>query len=67
LQTAHISAEMHRMAANIAQNQGGTSPLALEPPAAESMFAHVYSEAHPVMDAQRQQLADYEASFEGGA
>lgn len=41
--------------------------LALEPPAAESMFAHVYSQAHPVMDAQRQQLADYEASFEGGA
>ena len=41
--------------------------LALQPPAADSMFAHVYSQQHPVMDAQRQQLADYEASFEGGA
>ena len=41
--------------------------LALQPPAPESMFAHVYSQKHPVMDAQRQQLADYEASFEGGA
>jgi 2-oxoisovalerate dehydrogenase E1 component alpha subunit len=41
--------------------------LALEPPAAASMFAHVYSEAHPVMDAQREWLAQYEASFEGEA
>ena len=41
--------------------------LALEPPPAESMFSHVYSEPHPMMDAQRQALADFEASFEGGA
>lgn len=41
--------------------------LALEPPPPESMFAHVYSQQHPVIDAQRQQLRDYEASFEGGA
>ena len=33
----------------------------------DSMFAHVYSESHPVMAEQRRWLADYEASFEGGA
>ncbi|MFT4235904.1 MAG: thiamine pyrophosphate-dependent dehydrogenase E1 component subunit alpha [Microbacterium sp.] len=39
----------------------------LEPPAPESMFAHVYSEPHPLMTAQARWLADYEDSFEGGA
>ncbi|WP_460775280.1 thiamine pyrophosphate-dependent dehydrogenase E1 component subunit alpha [Microbacterium sp. GXF7504] len=29
----------------------------------ESMFAHVYSEPHPLMDRQRAWLAEYEASF----
>jgi pyruvate dehydrogenase E1 component alpha subunit len=33
----------------------------------DDMFAHVYSEQHPLVDEQRQWLADYEASFEGGA
>lgn len=33
----------------------------------ETMFAHVYSEDHPLVAEQRQWLADYEASFEGGA
>ncbi|WP_295818312.1 thiamine pyrophosphate-dependent enzyme [uncultured Microbacterium sp.] len=32
----------------------------------ESMFAHVYSEDHPLMVEQRRWLADYEASLEGG-
>ncbi|GAA2978923.1 pyruvate dehydrogenase E1 component alpha subunit [Microbacterium terrae] len=31
------------------------------------MFAHVYSEPHPLVDEQRRWLDDYEASFEGGA
>ena len=31
------------------------------------MFDHVYSEQHPLIDEQRRWLADYEASFEGGA
>ncbi|WP_243075888.1 thiamine pyrophosphate-dependent dehydrogenase E1 component subunit alpha [Microbacterium sp. SS28] len=35
--------------------------------AADSMFAHVYSEPHPLMDEQRTWLAEYEASFEEGA
>jgi 2-oxoisovalerate dehydrogenase E1 component alpha subunit len=34
---------------------------------ADSMFAHVYSAPHPLVDEQRRWLADYEASFEGGA
>ena len=36
----------------------------LEP---DEMFAHVYSESHPLMQEQREWLAGYEASFEGGA
>lgn len=31
------------------------------------LFAHVYSEFHPLMAEQRRWLADYESSFEGGA
>ncbi|MEI3845992.1 MULTISPECIES: thiamine pyrophosphate-dependent enzyme [unclassified Microbacterium] len=36
----------------------------LEP---DQLFAHVYSEPHPLMAEQREWLAGYEASFEGGA
>ncbi|MFT3797775.1 thiamine pyrophosphate-dependent dehydrogenase E1 component subunit alpha [Microbacterium sp.] len=35
--------------------------------AADTMFAHVYSDAHPLVAEQARWLADYEASFEGGA
>ena len=31
------------------------------------MFEHVYSEPHPLVDEQKQWLADYEASFGGDA
>ena len=41
--------------------------LALGAPEASSMFAHVYSEAHPLMQEQQAWLEAYEASFEGGA
>ena len=34
---------------------------------ASTMFAHVYSDPHPLMAEQQRWLADYEASFEGGA
>jgi pyruvate dehydrogenase E1 component alpha subunit len=34
---------------------------------ADSMFAHVYSEPHPLMQQQGAWLAEYEASFEGDA
>ena len=35
-------------------------------PATSTLFDHVYSDPHPVMDAQRAALADFEASFEEG-
>ena len=38
--------------------------LELEPPTADVMFEHVYSEPHPVMVEQREWLRRYEASFE---
>jgi len=41
--------------------------LALETPPTGKMFDHVYSEQHPVIDAQKQWLADYETSFGGEA
>ncbi|MET4782844.1 thiamine pyrophosphate-dependent dehydrogenase E1 component subunit alpha [Glaciihabitans sp. UYNi722] len=41
--------------------------LEMAPPSAEKLFNHVYSEPHPVIDAQKQWLADYEASFGGNA
>ncbi|WP_454117556.1 thiamine pyrophosphate-dependent enzyme [Microbacterium lacticum] len=34
---------------------------------ASSMFAHVYSDPHPLVQEQERWLADYEAAFEGGA
>ncbi|WP_374314908.1 thiamine pyrophosphate-dependent dehydrogenase E1 component subunit alpha [Microbacterium sp.] len=34
---------------------------------ADTMFAHAYSEQHPLVDEQRRWFAEYEASFEGGA
>lgn len=41
--------------------------LELLPPSVDKIFDHVYSEPHPLMDAQKQWLADYEASFGGDA
>lgn len=43
--------------------------ITLGVPSDDSMFAHVYSEPHPLMDEQRAWLAEYEASFgeEGAA
>jgi 2-oxoisovalerate dehydrogenase E1 component alpha subunit len=41
--------------------------LALEDPPASAMFDFVYSEQHPVIDAQKQWLEDYEAALAGGA
>jgi 2-oxoisovalerate dehydrogenase E1 component alpha subunit len=41
--------------------------LHLPEPTPDTMFANVYSEPHPVMQAQRDWLAQYEASFGGNA
>jgi len=38
--------------------------LELVPPTADKIFQHVYSEPHPLMQQQREWLAQYEASFE---
>jgi len=38
--------------------------LTLEPPRANKIFDHVYSEPHPLMDEQRAWREQYEASFE---
>jgi len=40
--------------------------IALGPIPASAMFDHVYSEPHPVLQREKQWLADYEASFEEG-
>lgn len=40
--------------------------LEMPTPAPQSMFTHVYSEPHPVMDAQQQWMKRYENSFEAG-
>lgn len=39
----------------------------LEAPSVDSMFTNVYTDAHPLMEEQRRWIAEYEASFEGGA
>ncbi len=39
--------------------------LALEDPPSSKVFAHVYSDPHPLMDAQAAWLAAYEESFDG--
>jgi 2-oxoisovalerate dehydrogenase E1 component alpha subunit len=36
-------------------------------PSTDLIFDHVYSEQHPLMDAQKQWLADYEAGLGGTA
>lgn len=41
--------------------------IALEAPSTAKLFDHVYSESHPVMDAQKKWLASYESSFGGVA
>lgn len=41
--------------------------IELGPPPVASMFEHVYSEPHPVMEEQRRWLEQYEASFGGDA
>ncbi|WP_233441194.1 thiamine pyrophosphate-dependent dehydrogenase E1 component subunit alpha [Microbacterium paludicola] len=59
---ADVDAEAAALAAD-----ARTRTLQLEAPTRDSIFTHVYSEPHPLMDEQRKWLADYEASFEEGA
>jgi len=55
---AEIATEAEDFAADIRHRT-----LALTPPAAATMFDHVYSEPHPVMQEQKAWLERYEASF----
>jgi 2-oxoisovalerate dehydrogenase E1 component alpha subunit len=41
--------------------------LELKVPSVDLIFDNVYSDPHPVMDTQKQWLADYESSFGGDA
>lgn len=59
---AEVDAEAADFAADIRRRT-----LALEVPSTDKIFDHVYSEPHPVMAAQKQWLAGYEASFGGSA
>ena len=58
---AEITTEGEDLAADIRKRT-----LALGSPPAASMFEHVYSDPHPLMDSQRAWLESYEASFEAG-
>lgn len=44
-----------------------TRVVNLPNPDPESMFRHVYSDPHPLLERQAAWLAEYEASFEGGS
>jgi len=60
-----VAVEAEDLAADIRRRT-----LELGTPPADKVFTNVYSDPHPVVDAQRRWLADYEASFdaaEGGA
>lgn len=59
---ADVDAEGEALAADARQRV-----VSLPEPDPDSMFAHVYSEPHALMERQAAWLAEYEASFEGGA
>jgi 2-oxoisovalerate dehydrogenase E1 component alpha subunit len=59
---AEVAEEAEDFAADIRRRT-----LALATPSTDLMFDHVYSEPHPVLAAQKQWLAEYDASFGGDA
>ena len=59
---AEVAAEAEDVAADARRRT-----LALGSPDPESMFRHVYTDPHPVPEAQARWLADYEATFEEAA
>jgi len=61
---ASLFADVEAEAADAAEDLR-VRTLELQPPTVDSMFAHAYSEPHPLIDQQREWLARYEASFEG--
>jgi 2-oxoisovalerate dehydrogenase E1 component alpha subunit len=59
---AEVAVEAEDFAADIRART-----LQIENPGVDIMFDHVYSEPHPVISAQKQWFADYEASMGAGA
>jgi 2-oxoisovalerate dehydrogenase E1 component alpha subunit len=59
---AELAVEAEDFAADVRKRT-----LELGAPSADLIFDNVYSEQHPVMDAQKQWLEDYETSFGAGA
>ncbi len=57
-----VDAEADTFAAGIRQ-----ACLALADPAPESMFDHVYAAPHPLLQRQRREFLEYQASFDAGA
>ncbi|NHI16049.1 thiamine pyrophosphate-dependent enzyme [Microbacterium excoecariae] len=58
---ADVDAEGEALAAD-----ARTRVAQMDAPRRGSMFAHVYTDPHPLMEQQAAWLADYEAAFEGG-
>ena len=56
---AEVTTEADDLAADVRART-----LSLQDPPSSKVFAHVYSDPHPLMDAQAEWLAAYEASFE---
>jgi len=63
--SAALFADVDAEAADAAEDLRARS-VVLPEPGPDTIFTHVYSEPHPLLDEQRRWLADYEASFEGG-
>ena len=59
---AEVREEAEAFAADIRRRT-----LALAPPPASKMFAHVYTDPHPIVEEQAAWLEQYEASFGGAA
>lgn len=59
---ADVDTEANDLASDIRRRT-----IALGVPDASTMFSHVYSEPHPLMDAQRAWLENYEAAFDDSA
>jgi 2-oxoisovalerate dehydrogenase E1 component alpha subunit len=63
--SAEFFADVDAEAAAVAED-ARVRTSTLEAPTADSMFRHVYTDPHPLLDAQRSWLAEYERSFEEG-
>jgi 2-oxoisovalerate dehydrogenase E1 component alpha subunit len=63
---AELFADVEAEAVDVAEDLRART-VVLGSPSTDKIFDHVYSEQHPLIDQQKAWLAQYEASFEGGA